>query len=81
MCVHVICGEKDFRTNSTRAIMAYDWLSKNKIKAFYSCVCSDTYRAGVSSALQTSGLGKLKPNTLLLGFKSDWKSCDQNQVE
>ncbi|CAD5117849.1 DgyrCDS6594 [Dimorphilus gyrociliatus] len=80
MCVHVISGEKDFRSNSSKTKHAYDWLSKNKIKGFYSCVCSESLRSGVSSALQTSGLGKLKPNTLLLGFKGDWKTCDQFQV-
>lgn len=32
-----------------------------------------SFREGVRIMLQTVGLGKLKPNTLVLGFKRDWK--------
>ena len=31
------------------------------------------FRSGVSSLLQCTGLGKMKPNTVFLGFKTNWK--------
>lgn len=30
--------------------------------------------------LQASGIGKLKPNILLMGFKEDWQTCDKNEI-
>ena len=32
---------------------------------------------GVSALLQVAGVGKMKPNILLLGYKNDWQVCDQ----
>eukprot|EP00117_Sycon_ciliatum_P037425 scpid38063/ scgid28000/ Solute carrier family 12 member 2; Basolateral Na-K-Cl symporter; Bumetanide-sensitive sodium-(potassium)-chloride cotransporter 1 len=48
------------------------WLSTNKIKAFQSVVVYPDFRQGALSLLQSSGLGKLRPNILFLGYKSDW---------
>lgn len=30
---------------------------------------------------QAAGIGKMQPNILLMGMKSDWQTCDQDQVE
>ncbi|NWI74041.1 S12A1 protein, partial [Dryoscopus gambensis] len=57
------------------------WLTKNKRKAFYAAVAADSFRDGVKSLLQASGLGRMKPNTLVIGFKKDWRSAPAMQVE
>ncbi|KFP72011.1 Solute carrier family 12 member 1, partial [Acanthisitta chloris] len=57
------------------------WLTKNKRKAFYAAVAADSFRDGVKSLLQASGLGRMKPNTLVIGFKKDWRSAPAIQVE
>uniref|UniRef100_A0A670Z5R0 Solute carrier family 12 member 1 n=1 Tax=Pseudonaja textilis TaxID=8673 RepID=A0A670Z5R0_PSETE len=57
------------------------WLAKNKRKAFYAAVAADSFRDGVRSLLQASGLGRMKPNTLVLGFKKDWRHATAMQVE
>ncbi|XP_014729548.1 PREDICTED: solute carrier family 12 member 1 [Sturnus vulgaris] len=57
------------------------WLTKNKRKAFYAAVAADSFRDGVKSLLQASGLGRMKPNTLVMGFKKDWRSAPATQVE
>ncbi len=31
--------------------------------------------------LQLSGLGKIKPNTLVVGFKTDWTTCSVEELE
>ena len=50
-----------------------DWLRENKIKSFY-CICTASeFRLGVSSLLQCTGLGKMKPNTVFIGFKTNWR--------
>lgn len=46
--------------------------SSRKIKAFYSPIANTSLRLGTQTLLQTAGLGKLRPNILLLGFKTDW---------
>ncbi|XP_015671707.1 solute carrier family 12 member 1 [Protobothrops mucrosquamatus] len=57
------------------------WLAKNKRKAFYAAVAADSFRDGVRSLLQASGLGRMRPNTLVLGFKKDWRHATATQVE
>uniref|UniRef100_A0A3Q3DFS8 Solute carrier family 12 member 3 n=1 Tax=Hippocampus comes TaxID=109280 RepID=A0A3Q3DFS8_HIPCM len=58
------------------------WLNKKRIKAFYAPVFSDTLRHGAHFLLQVSvGLGRLKPNTLVLGFKNNWMEGQMNDVE
>ena len=50
------------------------WLKKRTPKAFYQRVVSPTLRQGVIYLLQAVGIGKLRPNVLMLGFKNDWLS-------
>ena len=38
-------------------------------------------RAGVQVMLQTIGLGKLRPNTLILGYKKNWTKQSAEEVE
>uniref|UniRef100_A0A4W6EMX6 Solute carrier family 12 member 3 n=1 Tax=Lates calcarifer TaxID=8187 RepID=A0A4W6EMX6_LATCA len=45
-----------------------------KVKSFYRGVVATELRSGVSMLLQGAGLGRIKPNVLLMGFKTDWCS-------
>ncbi|CAJ0960951.1 unnamed protein product, partial [Mesorhabditis belari] len=51
-----------------------DWLKKKKVKAFYTSIASPSLRDGVRSLYQTAGLGRLRPNIVILGFKANWAS-------
>ncbi|KAK1785240.1 hypothetical protein P4O66_018637 [Electrophorus voltai] len=57
------------------------WLNQQKRKAFYAAVASDNFREGAESLLQASGLGRLRPNTVILGFKRDWKTVYTANVQ
>ncbi|TWW67808.1 Solute carrier family 12 member 1 [Takifugu flavidus] len=57
------------------------WLTKTKRKAFYTAVACEDFRAGAESLLQVSGLGRMKPNTLLMGFKSNWRNSSKETVQ
>lgn len=57
------------------------WLTKNQRRAFYAAVAADNFRDGVKSLLQATGLGRLKPNTLVLGFKKDWRNATPVELE
>ncbi|KRY74846.1 Solute carrier family 12 member 1 [Trichinella pseudospiralis] len=56
------------------------WLAKNKYRAFFHAVSSASLSDGVRQLLQISGLGKLKPNILLLGFKNNWKTSKLDDI-
>jgi solute carrier family 12 sodium/potassium/chloride transporter 2 len=57
------------------------WLHDNKIKAFYALVDGIKFEVGARALLQASGLGKLKPNILMMGYKSDWRTCNADDLE
>ena len=57
------------------------WLRQNKIRFFYSSVLSPRLRDGCRVLYQTAGLGKLRPNVVLIGFKNNWRECTVAEVE
>ena len=46
------------------------WLKNHNIKSFYTLVESDSFSSGVKYCTSLTGLGKLSPNMVLLGFQS-----------
>ncbi|KAJ8007579.1 hypothetical protein DPEC_G00095500 [Dallia pectoralis] len=57
------------------------WLNRRKVRSFYAPFTGDRLREGAKHLLQASGLGKLKPNTLIMGFKNNWKECSPDSME
>ncbi|KAI4808621.1 hypothetical protein KUCAC02_000674 [Chaenocephalus aceratus] len=57
------------------------WLNKRKVRSFYTPFTADSLRVGARHLLQASGLGKLKPNTLVLGFKANWRDSSPESIE
>uniref|UniRef100_A0A670J5S2 Solute carrier family 12 member 3 n=1 Tax=Podarcis muralis TaxID=64176 RepID=A0A670J5S2_PODMU len=57
------------------------WLSTRKIRSFYNFITTGDLRAGARSLMQVSGLGRLKPNTMVLGFKQDWQTDSPQNLE
>uniref|UniRef100_A0A8V5GYM7 Solute carrier family 12 member 3 n=1 Tax=Melopsittacus undulatus TaxID=13146 RepID=A0A8V5GYM7_MELUD len=51
------------------------WLMKRKIKAFYTDVVAENLRSGVQMLIQAAGLGKMRPNILVLGYKRNWRTA------
>lgn len=56
------------------------WLAHHKVKGFFNVVGAKDFEAGARSLMQSVGIGKLKPNMLLMGYKSEWKKCDQEDL-
>ncbi|XP_041895012.1 solute carrier family 12 member 1 isoform X1 [Corvus kubaryi] len=83
ICCEVYTGPRKLCVKEMKSGMEKKqaWLTKNKRKAFYAAVAADSFRDGVKSLLQASGLGRMKPNTLVIGFKKDWRSAPATQVE
>ncbi|KAM6125369.1 solute carrier family 12 member 1 isoform 2-T2 [Phoenicopterus ruber ruber] len=83
ICCEVYTGPRKLCVKEMNSGMAKKqaWLTKNKRKAFYAAVAADSFRDGVKSLLQASGLGRMKPNTLVIGFKKDWRNATATQIE
>ena len=50
------------------------WLKDHMISGYYSVAQTPDLSAGARSCMTLSGLGKLSPNMVLMGFKNNWKS-------
>ncbi|XP_062291088.1 solute carrier family 12 member 2 isoform X2 [Scomber scombrus] len=83
ICGHVRTGYRrpNFKDLATDQARYQRWLLKNETKAFYTPVFAEDMRQGCQYLLQAAGLGRLKPNTLVLGYKNDWRDGDMMNVE
>ena len=60
---------------------AQKYLLHNEIKAFCSVIDAVDFDSGVRAMLQVTGVGKMRPNLLLMGYKNDWRTCDIQSLE
>uniref|UniRef100_A0A2R9BHP5 Solute carrier family 12 member 3 n=1 Tax=Pan paniscus TaxID=9597 RepID=A0A2R9BHP5_PANPA len=83
ICGHVLIGPHKQRMPELQLIANghTKWLNKRKIKAFYSDVIAEDLRRGVQILMQAAGLGRMKPNILVVGFKKNWQSAHPATVE
>ncbi|XP_041095500.1 solute carrier family 12 member 3-like [Polyodon spathula] len=73
ICGNIIMGDgKNVQQEETTSAEV-KWLNKRKIRSFYTSLSGDNLRDGARSLMQATGLGKLKPNTLFMGFKGNWQ--------
>ncbi|XP_034770356.1 solute carrier family 12 member 3-like [Acipenser ruthenus] len=73
ICGNIIMGEGKNVQQEERTSAEVKWLNKRKIRSFYTSLSGDNLRDGARSLMQATGLGKLKPNTLFMGFKGNWQ--------
>ncbi|XP_072928176.1 solute carrier family 12 member 2 isoform X2 [Hemitrygon akajei] len=82
VCGHVHTGplRQALKEISTDQSKYQRWLIKNKMKAFYAPVYAEDLREGTQILLQAVGLGRMRPNTLVFGFKKDWRQALMKDV-
>ncbi|KAI5629279.1 solute carrier family 12 member 2 isoform 1, partial [Silurus asotus] len=82
MCGHVRTSSRrpNFKELNNDTLRYQRWLLNNT-KAFYTPVIAEDLRLGTQYLLQAAGLGRLRPNTLVLGFKNDWQNADMKDTE
>ncbi|KAL3062367.1 hypothetical protein OYC64_002220 [Pagothenia borchgrevinki] len=83
VCAHVrtVTRRPNLKELSQEHVRCQRWLNKKRIKAFYTHVFADNLRHGAQFLMQAVGLGRLKPNTLVMGFKNNWSDGDMREVE
>jgi solute carrier family 12 sodium/potassium/chloride transporter 2 len=51
------------------------------VKAFFNIIEDNSFEAGSQALMQLSGLGKLRPNMILMGYKANWRTCDREELQ
>jgi len=74
ICTNIV---KEDKTSSSGVSVfeteGIDWFKQQNIKAFFSVTEAKTFSDGAKHCINLIGLGKLRPNMVLIGFKADWQ--------
>ncbi|XP_050068324.1 bumetanide-sensitive sodium-(potassium)-chloride cotransporter [Anopheles maculipalpis] len=81
VCGHVTKTHVSQKYRNHLQKKASEWFRRHKVKGFYSLIDDDDFETGSRAIMQASGIGKLRPNVLLMGFKSDWDRCESSELE
>ena len=80
ICGHIMETPISYKTRHSMITKCTSWFRTHKIKAFYSLVDGAKFQDGATSLLQAAGLGKMRPNILLMGYKQDWAICPRENL-
>ncbi|CAG7732395.1 unnamed protein product, partial [Allacma fusca] len=80
VCGHAVKGNINNRVRTALVQKAQSWFHSHKIKAFYCVVDDVNFEEGAKSLLQACGVGKLRPNILLMGYKNNWAVCNGDEL-
>ncbi|CAH0562337.1 unnamed protein product [Brassicogethes aeneus] len=82
ICASVVNG--DFTRSYGDAMAAKQSLRKTmeeeKVKGFVDILVTRNIRDGLSTLIQTAGLGGLKPNTVILGWPYGWRQSEDHHT-
>ncbi|XP_015241746.1 PREDICTED: solute carrier family 12 member 6-like [Cyprinodon variegatus] len=54
-------------------------MDKERVKGFVQCIVAQKPREGISHMIQSSGLGGMKPNTVVMGWPHAWRQSEDPQ--
>ncbi|KRK00508.1 solute carrier family 12 member 6 isoform X1 [Drosophila teissieri] len=80
ICVSVIKGDHTKITNKAVDAKATlrKYMTDEKVKGFCDVLVSQQIGEGLSSVIQTIGLGGMKPNTVIIGWPYSWRQEGRN---
>nr|XP_017034240.1 solute carrier family 12 member 1 isoform X1 [Drosophila kikkawai]XP_017034241.1 solute carrier family 12 member 1 isoform X1 [Drosophila kikkawai] len=81
VCGHVLRGSSSQKYRTYLQERAANWFRKHRVKGFYALVDGEDFESGTRALMQASGIGKLKPNIILMGYKTDWQTCEHKELE
>lgn len=81
VCGDILKERQNHKQRSQRIKKSSCWLRTHKTKAFYSLMDNLSFPNGVGALLQATGVGKMKPNILLLGFQSEWRTNKNTEID
>ena len=71
ICSHVLTENKPKNVVKLKDDVQ-GWMKKQKVAGFYNLLQNSSFEDGATASLSLSGLGRLAPNMLLLGFRAEW---------
>lgn len=60
---------------------AYRYLRFTNTKGFCVVAGNSNLHSGVAAMLGLTGIGKVHPNILMMGYKNDWSTCERNSLD
>lgn len=54
-------------------------MDKERVKGFCQCIVAQKPREGINHMIQSSGLGGMKPNTVVMGWPHAWRQSEDPQ--
>ncbi|XP_058984572.1 bumetanide-sensitive sodium-(potassium)-chloride cotransporter [Musca domestica] len=70
-----------YKNRQQQIMEGQKYLNARKIKAFYNIIDGFNMEEGVKALLKSTGFGKLTPNIVLMGYKSDWVESSKDEVQ
>ncbi|CAL7949519.1 unnamed protein product [Xylocopa violacea] len=82
ICVSCIAGDYIQNTGKTLAakVNLRKTITEEKVKGFVDVLVARDVVDGLSSLVQTTGLGGMKPNTVILGWPHRWKESQEGRT-
>ncbi|CAH1403525.1 unnamed protein product, partial [Nezara viridula] len=80
ICADISKERLSHRNRESRVVRGQDWLTCKKVKGFFTLVDGLGPAEAARSIIQTTGVGKLRPNVLMMGYKSDWAQCPYDDL-
>ncbi|KAK3097932.1 hypothetical protein FSP39_014651 [Pinctada imbricata] len=83
ICGHILEGTQADNLRQYKKLTddVYIWMKQRKVKAFYNVTTAPNFRLGAQAIMQNVGVGKMKPNILVMGFMCQWNTSDADVVE
>lgn len=81
ICGHVVETELTYAERIGLEKKSRDWLKKHNIKAFYALADGESFRIGSTALMEAVGIGKLRPNIILMGYKCNWQTCTNDELQ
>ncbi|XP_069158282.1 bumetanide-sensitive sodium-(potassium)-chloride cotransporter isoform X2 [Procambarus clarkii] len=60
---------------------ATSWLYRHKVKAFHTIADGPSMEFAARILMCNVGLGKIRPNLVLMGYKSNWQTCPAEELQ
>ncbi|XP_037776593.1 solute carrier family 12 member 2-like [Penaeus monodon] len=78
---HCLREQQPHRVRTRLTAEATKWLVRGKIRAFYTLADGPSQEQAARNLMCNVGLGKLRPNTVLMGYKANWQTCPQEELQ
>ncbi|KAI8434404.1 hypothetical protein MSG28_012442 [Choristoneura fumiferana] len=69
-----------YKARGARARSNDEWLRGRKIRAFSASAHGFGFELGARALIQCTGLGRLAPNVMLMGYKADWATAPATEL-